>query len=79
MADDLDRAKDLEMHQRDVALKNQLAGAVETEEPLIIDGMRCCVDCGEVIPEERLRARPESVRCIDCKTFKEVREKRYAV
>lgn len=77
MADDLDRAKDLEMHQRDVAIKKQLAGAVETEEPLIVDGVHCCVDCGGEIPPKRLEARPESVRCIDCKTYKEFQEKQY--
>jgi len=31
VSDDLDRAKDLEMAQRDIALNNQLTGAVETE------------------------------------------------
>ncbi|MGH8942144.1 MAG: TraR/DksA family transcriptional regulator [Acidimicrobiia bacterium] len=26
-----------------------------------------CEDCGKAIPEARLEARPESVRCVDCK------------
>ena len=77
MADDLDRAKDLEMKQRDVALQNQLDNAVEREQPLVIDGKRCCVDCGMPIPGQRLKARPQSVRCIDCKTYKEFQEKQY--
>jgi RNA polymerase-binding transcription factor DksA len=25
-----------------------------------------CLDCGEIIPEERVRAMPRTVRCADC-------------
>jgi RNA polymerase-binding transcription factor len=25
-----------------------------------------CVDCGAVLPEERLEARPEAARCVNC-------------
>lgn len=25
-----------------------------------------CVDCGRELPEERLEARPEAARCVDC-------------
>ncbi|HHO59902.1 MAG TPA: TraR/DksA family transcriptional regulator [Thiotrichales bacterium] len=76
--DDLDRAKELEMQHRSIALKNQQSKAQETETPLEIDGVRCCLDCYQPIQEARLKARPESVRCIDCKTYKEEMEKRYA-
>jgi DnaK suppressor protein len=27
-----------------------------------------CEDCGKQIPAARLEARPESIRCVDCKT-----------
>lgn len=27
-----------------------------------------CVDCGDSIPEGRLRARPDAVRCVPCQT-----------
>jgi DnaK suppressor protein len=27
-----------------------------------------CEDCGKEIPSARLEARPESIRCVDCKT-----------
>jgi DnaK suppressor protein len=27
-----------------------------------------CEDCGQEIPAARLEARPESIRCVDCKT-----------
>lgn len=32
-----------------------------------------CVECGERIDEQRLDARPESVRCVDCKAAIELR------
>ena len=30
-----------------------------------------CADCGLVIPEKRLRARPEAIRCLDCQSVRE--------
>ena len=30
-----------------------------------------CADCELVIPEKRLRARPEATRCIDCQSVRE--------
>lgn len=71
--DDLDRAKELEMRERQAALERALAQGRETEAPLIIDGVRCCIDCGQPIPPARLAARPQSVRCIDCKQEREQR------
>lgn len=32
-----------------------------------------CVDCGTPVPEERLEARPEAARCIECQTKAEAR------
>ena len=75
--DDLDRAKELEMRERQSALSRTLAAGQETEQPLIIDGVRCCVDCAYPISLARLAARPQSVRCIDCKTKKEKKETQY--
>ena len=74
--DDIDRAKQRERSDRQAALAAQLERAKETEKPLVIDGQRCCLDCEVPISKERLEARPESVRCIDCKTQKEQRYKR---
>lgn len=34
-----------------------------------------CEDCGAEIGIRRLEARPTAVKCIDCKTFQEIREK----
>ena len=34
-----------------------------------------CEDCGSEIGTRRLEARPTAVKCIDCKTYQEIREK----
>lgn len=34
-----------------------------------------CEDCGTEIGVRRLEARPTATKCIDCKTFEEIREK----
>ncbi len=39
--------------------------------PLKMDGIRCCLDCKDEIPEERLSVRPGAVRCVMCQTRKE--------
>jgi len=76
--DDLDRAKIAEMEHRERSLQNQRERARETEVPVESDdGVRYCLDCGGEIPKERLAARPESVRCFDCKTIKEHQDKGY--
>lgn len=38
-----------------------------------------CTDCGTEIGIRRLEARPTAVKCIDCKTFEEIREKQTSV
>lgn len=69
--DDVDIAKLREQEHRERALQAQRARARETEPPRERDGVRYCLACGDVIPAERLAARPQSVRCIDCQTLKE--------
>ncbi len=32
-----------------------------------------CVDCGKPVPDERLEARPEAARCMECQTLAEAR------
>ena len=34
-----------------------------------------CEDCGQDIGVRRLEARPTAAKCIDCKTYSEIREK----
>ncbi|TVO70886.1 TraR/DksA family transcriptional regulator [Sedimenticola selenatireducens] len=75
--DDVDRAKERELEHRRLSVESELASHVETEAPLIINGERCCVDCREQIPMERLAARPNSVRCIECKEIREQKQKGY--
>lgn len=68
MADDVDAAQArqeilnrtaLEYHRRRPA-----------EQPVLVDGIVCCRDCGEPIPEDRLR-RVDAVRCVFCQEVHE--------
>lgn len=34
--------------------------------PHTVDGVTYCIDCGEEIPIERLKAIPGCCRCVDC-------------
>ena len=67
--DDLDRAKDLEMHQREQAIKKALSTPDHDfgEQPDIVDGIHYCIDCAEEIVTERLQIKPDAVRCVYCK------------
>lgn len=73
--DDADHAKELEMADRELAISAHKERSKEIEPPLEVYGVRICLDCYEEIPEERLRVRPESVRCVSCKEIKEQKEK----
>lgn len=73
--DDLDRAKDAGMADREQAIKRQLNRF--KEKPLIIEGEACCRDCEESI-EARLAAGIEASRCLECQQRKEHKEKGYA-
>lgn len=70
MADDLDRAKDLEMKQRqaavDAALSKPDHGPGESQ--VMINDEVVCIDCYEPIPEKRLAIKPKAVRCVECKS-----------
>ncbi|KEQ19183.1 TraR/DksA C4-type zinc finger protein [Endozoicomonas numazuensis] len=73
--DDLDRAKELEIADREQAIKRQLNRVKES--PIYINGEACCRDCEESI-EHRLAAGIEASRCLDCQQRKEHKEKGYA-
>ena len=75
--DELDKAKELEMQQREEALRNVLSQPDHgiNEQPWIEDGVRLCLDCGDPIPLMRLKIRPDAVRCVDCKTVWEKKNK----
>ncbi len=76
--DVIDQARSAEMKHRKLSLKKQLENSKETETPDEIDGVRYCLDCEVAICKERLEARPESVRCVECKSIKEQKDKQYA-
>ena len=48
------------------------------EEPLIIDGVRCCVDCEEPIPVRRIELLPDAVRCVECQEVHEQYKRGFA-
>ena len=75
MPDILDRAKDVEMQQRDQALK--LALAVKEPAQEIVNGRVLCIDCDAAIEMARLVAKPEAARCIHCQQVFEKKEQHY--
>lgn len=78
-ADPVDRAAqeegfNLELRTRD--RERKLIKKIEQSLDLINAGeYGFCEDCGAEIGIRRLEARPTAVKCIDCKTFQEIREK----
>ena len=78
-ADPVDRASqeegfNLELRTRD--RERRLIKKIEQSLDLINSGeYGFCEDCGAEIGVRRMEARPTAVKCIDCKTFQEIREK----
>lgn len=78
-ADPVDRASQeegfaLELRTRD--RERKLIKKIEQSLDLLNTGdYGYCEDCGADIGIRRLEARPTAVKCIDCKTFQEIREK----
>lgn len=62
-ADAIDNACDLEEMQRAQALSNHKNKT--THQPLVVDGVRCCIDCGDSI-NNRIKMLPNAVRCVIC-------------
>ena len=78
-SDPLDRASqeegfNLELRTRD--RERKLIKKIEQALDSIDEkGYGYCEDCGTEIGIRRLEARPTATKCIDCKTFEEIREK----
>src|SRR3989338_8484863 len=78
-ADPVDRASQeegftLELRTRD--RERRLIKKIEQSLDLLnVGDYGYCEDCGAEIGIRRLEARPTAVKCIDCKTFQEIREK----
>ncbi len=70
MTEQIDQAQELEQLFRDRALAKHKTSRVH-EKPDEEDGIRYCLDCGIDIPQERIEAEPEAVRCVSCQTRKE--------
>ena len=69
----IDRASELEQRQRDQAI--QAARNPPKEQPRQNENGRYCIDCTVQIPTKRLQKVPFAVRCIDCQTLKEIKDK----
>ena len=71
--DDIDIAQEQDQVFRDYTLfvTMKMLRKKEYCMPLILDGVRYCMDCKDEIPEERLSIRPGAVRCVQCQTRKE--------
>jgi phage/conjugal plasmid C-4 type zinc finger TraR family protein len=50
-----------------------MADRYNDEDPLIIDGLRCCLDCEKPIPQKRLEVHPGAKRCVECQEKEEKR------
>jgi len=65
--DDIDAAQAREELYNDMAIRNTLtADRYDDDDPLIIDGRRCCLGCEKPIPLKRLKAHPRAKRCVEC-------------
>lgn len=76
MGDAIDQAQDFDMMYQEQTRHRLLQNMAHKPANIPIPTYRECIDCGEPIPQDRLQARPASVRCIDCQERKERRERR---
>ena len=68
--DVFDQATELERLDRESALLRARA-AMDQEGPEGIDGVACCRECGEPIPQKRLEALPGVGLCRACQEERE--------
>jgi DnaK suppressor protein len=71
--DILDRAKVLEIEDRQRAIAAQREKSKEPDQ-LIIDGEVLCIDCENLVSKPRLAAKPNAARCIECQSLKELQD-----
>ncbi len=70
--DDLDMATELERRDREEALSRLQHGMLQCG-PEMINGVACCRECGEPIPQKRLEALPGVALCVRCQAEREAR------
>jgi len=68
MSDIIDSAQTLDELYRESALIAAKMRHGSNEDPLIINGVRCCLDCEVPIPGGRLDKVPDARRCVNCQT-----------
>ncbi len=71
MADEIDNAQKYDELYRNSALIRAKVRQIDNDAPLIINGVRCCLDCAKPIPPARLELQPDARRCVSCQTKKE--------
>ena len=71
MSDQFDQASKLEQLAIDKAMQNHQQ---QKEKPLVINGVRCCLDCEEPILLERVKS-VDAVRCITDQVHHEALQK----
>jgi RNA polymerase-binding transcription factor DksA len=71
LTDQFDHASKLEQLAISKALQNHQQ---RKEKPLVINGVRCCLDCGEPILLERVKS-VDAVRCITDQVYHEALQK----
>lgn len=69
--DECDLATQREEHYRDIAIRQARTAGPEEEPRYNDEGKRVCRDCATRIPQKRLKANPQAVRCIRCQERKE--------
>lgn len=78
-ADPLDRASQEEGFNLELRTRDRERKLIKKIEQALDDIEKgeygFCEDCGAEIGIRRLEARPTATKCIDCKTFEEIREK----
>lgn len=72
-SDESDRSFDLRLRDRDRKLIDKIKAALERIEQ---GTFGVCEDCGQPIEEKRLKVRPVTSQCIECKEDQERRENR---
>jgi len=75
MADDLDRAKDVEMQFRELSIDKTINGSQFPKQKLDENGRIVCLDCGDLLPQQRLDIEPKAARCVPCKEALENKQK----
>ena len=70
MPDEMEIAQEMAEKFRESSLAKARQRS-QDEDPLIIEGVRHCLDCENPIPQKRLKVYPKALRCVACETKKE--------